>query len=148
MATPKELGALGRDGWDTTISIFGSSRGIVWQLCSKKPDSTWYQLTAITMGSNCPTLLEARRKRLSIVYHRLFASTSMEPWLPSAFRRNELTHPVARCLQESIESASRLCPYSETSDGQHVNASTCRGENLVIIARRVLSYGTPRILIN
>jgi len=53
--------------------------------------------------------------------------------------RDTWTHPVTRCLQEAIASASLLRAFSETQDGQHPDASACRGENLVIIARRVLS---------
>jgi 2-polyprenyl-3-methyl-5-hydroxy-6-metoxy-1,4-benzoquinol methylase len=49
------------------------------------------------------------------------------------------THPVTRCLHEAIESASLLHAFSETQDGQHPDAPACRGENLVMIARRVLS---------
>jgi hypothetical protein len=53
--------------------------------------------------------------------------------------RDAWTHPVTRCLQEAIASASLLRAFSETQDGQHPDAPACRGENLVMIARRVLS---------
>jgi SAM-dependent methyltransferase len=52
--------------------------------------------------------------------------------------RDAWTQPVSRYLHDAIESASRLPIFSETEDGQHTGASACRGENLVIIARRVL----------
>jgi len=55
------------------------------------------------------------------------------------FGRDALTHPVKRCLHDAIESASLARAFSETKDGQHADASACRGENLVVIARRVLS---------